>query len=153
MYVLFMFGPLIEQKIGPKKFLFIYLAAGIIASFLSSLLYPIILNTPLRALGASGAIMGILGVVIILMPDLKVLFFFMIPMTLRTAAVIIAFIEVFGIFAVPGIANMAHLIGMACGLLYGLRLKKQKTQFNKKFYSKTHLDTEDIEDYFKSGRI
>ncbi|MFH2027927.1 MAG: rhomboid family intramembrane serine protease [Nanoarchaeota archaeon] len=146
MYVLLMFGALVEQRIGGKRFLFIYFLSGIAASFLSSFFYA-------SALGASGAIMGIMGVIIMLMPDLKVLFFFLIPMPLWIAAIVIALMDVFGVFFPSGIGNIAHLVGMAVGLLYGIYLKKEKIKFQSKFTSKTHLDVDDLEEYVKTGRI
>ena len=146
MYGLLLFGPLLESKIGPKRFLFIYIGSGIIAGFLSSFFYP-------AALGASGAIMGMIGTLIILMPDLKLLFLFLIPMPLWFAGVIWVILDCFGVLFPAGIGNIAHLIGMGFGLLYGLYLKKQKRTFTKKFNSKMHLDSEDIEEYIKSGRI
>jgi len=146
MYVLLMFGSLIEQKIGPKKFVFIYFLSGIVASFISSFFYQ-------RALGASGAIMGILGVVIMLMPDLRVLFFFIVPMPLWIAAIIIALMDIFGIIVPTGIGNIAHLVGMACGLLYGIYLKNQRKNFEKKFSSGTHMSLGDIQEYLRTGRI
>lgn len=146
MYVLYIFGPLLEQRIGAKRFLLIYLASGIIAAFLSSFFYH-------SSLGASGAIMGMLGVLIILMPELRLLLFFVVPMPLWVAAIAIALIDLFGVFFPSGIGNIAHLVGMGCGLLYGLRLKKQKKKFNKKFSSKKHLGSEDIDEYLKTGRI
>ncbi|MEK6983087.1 MAG: hypothetical protein AABX33_00810 [Nanoarchaeota archaeon] len=39
------------------------------------------------------------------------------------------------------------------GLLYGLHLKKEKRKYDKKFSSKKHLESEDIEEYLKTGRI
>ena len=146
MYALLIFGPLLEQKIGPKKFLFIYLFSGIFAAFLSSFFYE-------RALGASGAIMGIIGALIILMPDLRLLLFFVVPMPLWVAGIIYAAIDLFGVFFPSGVGNIAHIIGIACGLLYGLYLKKQSVRFYKKFSSKKHLEPEDIEEYLKTGRI
>ena len=146
MYALAMFGPLLEQKIGAKRFLFVYLATGFIASFLSSFFYS-------SALGASGAIMGMLGVLIILMPDLPLLLFFVIPTPLWLAGVIFALIDLFGVFFPSNVGNIAHLFGLGAGLLYGLHLKKQKQRFHKKFSSKKHLNEEDLEEYLKTGRI
>ncbi len=143
MWVLFMFGMLVEQRIGTKRFILIYMASGILASAASSFVYD-------AALGASGAIMGILGVAIILMPDLRVILF-IIPMSLRTAGIIIALTDLFGIL--PGVAHAAHLAGLASGLLYGLFLKDKRKKFDKKFHSKTHMDNDDIEEFIRSGRI
>ncbi|RJQ15490.1 rhomboid family intramembrane serine protease [Candidatus Woesearchaeota archaeon] len=146
MYVLLIFGSLLESKIGTKRFLLIYFVSGILAGIVSTFFYPAVL-------GASGAIMGVMGVIIIIMPDLKVLFFFAIPMPLWVASLVIVLIDVVGIFVPSGIANIAHLAGLAVGLLYGLTLRKEKKIYHKKFSSKRHLQDEDIDEYFKSGRI
>jgi len=146
MYALFIFGPMLEQRIGARRFLLIYLASGITAAFISSFFYKF-------SLGASGAIMGMIGTLIILMPDLSLLLFFVIPMPLWIAGVIYAFIDIFGIFFPSGIGNIAHLIGMGTGLLYGLYLKKEKRKFDRKFSSKKHLESEDIDDYLRTGKI
>ena len=146
MYALAIFGPLLEQKIGAKRFLFIYLMSGVIASFLSSFFYS-------SALGASGAIMGMLGVLIILMPHLPLLLFFVIPAPLWLVGIIFALIDIFGVFFPSNVGNIAHLVGLGMGLVYGLYLKKQKQKFHKKFSSKSHIDEEDLEEYLKTGRI
>ena len=146
MYALLIFGPILEQRIGAKRFLFLYLLSGIAAAFLSSFFYE-------RALGASGAVMGIVGALIILMPNLGLLLFFVIPMPLWIAGIIYAAMDLFGVFFPSGIGNIAHLVGMGCGLLYGFYLKRQSGKFYKKFISKKHLGSEDIEEYLKTGRI
>ena len=146
MWALFLFGILLEQRIGPKRFLLFYLSAGIIAGFISSFFYE-------RALGASGAIMGIIGALIILMPELQLLMFYVVPMPLWLAGIFYALIDIFGILFPSGVGNIAHLAGMATGLLYGIKLKKEKKRFYRKIASKTHLDDEDMEDYLKTGRI
>ena len=147
MYALLIFGPLLEQRIGSRKFLYMYIVSGIVAALGFSAFY----TTP--ELGASGAIMGMLGVLIILMPDLQLLFFFVIPMSLRTAGIIWIVIDIIGIFLPNGIANLAHLFGMGYGLFYGMGLKKQKKRFDRKFSKKSYLDEDDIEDYLNTGRI
>jgi membrane associated rhomboid family serine protease len=162
MYALFLFGPFLESRIGTKRFTFIYLVSGILAGIAASFFYS-------SALGASGAIMGILGVTIMLFPNLPVLFFFVIPMNLRTAGLIIALIDIVGLF--PGVAHMAHLAGLAAGLLYGWYLVKKRDGFRKRFTgtgemkrakvikTKTRdkndifMSDNDVEDYIQNGRI
>jgi len=146
MYVLFIFGTLLEQRIGQKRFLIIYFLSGILAGIGSQFLYD-------AALGASGAIMGMMGVVIMIMPNLRVLFFFFIPMPLWIAGIVIALIDTIGIFLPNSIANLAHLIGMGTGLTYGFLLKKQKKKFHRKFSKKMELDSDDVDEYLRSGRI
>lgn len=146
MYGLFLFGTVLEQRIGQKRLLLVYFLSGIFAAILSSLFYE-------RALGASGAIMGVIGALIVLMPELRLLFLFIVPMPLWFAGIIYALIDLFGVFFPSGVGNIAHLVGMGFGLLYGLYLRKQKKKFDKKFSSKKHLESDDIEEYLKTGRI
>lgn len=175
MYALFIFGPLIEKKIDSKRFIWFYMVTGIVAA-LSFILYDYLTlafgySSGLgSAVGASGAIMGIIGLVIMLYPNMKVLFFFVIPMSMRTAGIIFALIDLVGVFNVGnGVANIAHLGGLLCGLLYGKYLLMQKKKFNKhftkpKYSSKVHRSTDpndvvielsddDVNSYLKNGRI
>ena len=137
---------MIEQRIGSKRFIMVYFASGLVSAFAASFFYGAVL-------GASGAIMGILGVIIILLPEMQVLFFFIVPIRIWIAAIIIALIDIFGIFYPAGTANIGHLAGLGTGLLYGLYFKKIKMKFQKKFSSKKHLDDDDMEEYLQSGRI
>lgn len=154
MYALYIFGPLIQQRIGPKRFLLAYFAGGIIAGIAFT-----IFNPASSALGASGAIMTILGLVIMLMPHLRVLFFFVVPMSMRTAGIIFAAIDLIG-FVSPfqtGIAHVAHLAGLTVGLFYGYQLLKKRKAFTQKIRNRPKLDLSmsqnDIDEYFKDGRI
>jgi len=154
MYALYMFGPLIQQRIGPNRFLAAYFGGGIIAGIAFT-----IFNPASSALGASGAIMTILGLVIMLMPHMKVLFFFVIPMSMRTAGIIFAVIDLVGFVSTlnTGIAHIAHLAGLAVGIFYGFQLLKKRKNFANKMKNRPKLDLsmnqEDINDYFKNGRI
>src|SRR3989344_4598074 len=149
MYALYMFGPLIEQRIGTKRFVLIYLIAGILSAASFAMAYP-----SSSALGASGAIMAILGLTIVLLPDIRVLFFFVVPMSMRTAGIIFALLDIFGVFAPvsTGIAHLAHLIGLACSIIYGINLQKKKKKYYRSFSSKHHLDSDDVDEYLRSGR-
>lgn len=165
MYALFLFGPLIESRIGTKRFYFVYFLSGLVAAIVSTFFYS-------NALGASGAIMGILGVTIMLMPDLQVLFLFFIPMSLRTAGIIFALIDIFGIFVPSNVANIAHLVGLGIGLIFGYYLLKKRKNFRVRFESKKpseksssiasrsrskdksiELSDDDIEEFIKNGKL
>ena len=146
MWALLLFGSLLEQRVGIRRFIAFYLASGLIAGYISSFFYE-------ASLGASGAIMGIIGVLIILMPDLQLLFFYIIPTPLWIAGILYAAMDVFGVFFPSGVGSIAHLVGMACGLLYGVFLKKERKNFEGKFVSKKHLESADVEEYLRSGRI
>jgi membrane associated rhomboid family serine protease len=172
MYALLLFGTLIEQKIGTKRFLMIYFASGILASLGFAFFYEVLLKTSASAVGASGGMMGILGITIMLLPNLRVLLFFVIPMSMRTAGILFAIIDLLGIFGigVPGIANSAHLVGLACGVGYGVYLLKQKKHFAKRFVPRQHhrieragyykdpnksmeLSKKEAEDYLRFGKL
>ncbi len=153
MYALFLFGPILEARIGVRRFLYVYFLSGIFAALFSLILYPIIFGYQINAVGASGAIMGLIGTLIMINPDLKLLFFFMIPMSLRTAGIVWFFMDLFGVFYPSGTANLAHIIGMITGLIAGFYFIKSKRKFDKKFSSKTHLDNKDMEEYLKTGRL
>ncbi|MBN1544105.1 rhomboid family intramembrane serine protease [Candidatus Woesearchaeota archaeon] len=135
MYALLLFGTLIEQRIGTKRFLLLYFISGILAGFGFAAFQEVVIGASGSAVGASGAIMGVLGMTIILLPDLRVLLFFFIPMSMRTAGVIFALVDLLGIFGIgiPGIANVAHLVGLAVGLGYGYFLLRKKKEFSARF--------------------
>jgi membrane associated rhomboid family serine protease len=158
MYALLIFGPLLEQRIGPKRFILAYIGTGLLAGIIASEVARVCDFLPLpgnfcfqSALGASGAILGIIGVTIVLLPNLGILLFFVIPMPLWMFGIVIALVDLLGI--TPGVASAAHLAGLGAGVLYGLHLRGQKKEFHKKFKQKFELDDEDIEEYLKSGRI
>ena len=82
MFSLFFIGSFIEKVIGKKRFIWFYLAAGVFAGLFFSALSVFfgtttigskIFGSPLiYALGASGAIFGLLGLLAILTPNKKV---------------------------------------------------------------------------------
>jgi membrane associated rhomboid family serine protease len=173
MYALFIFGPLVERAVGKRRFLILYFIGGLCAS-LAATFYP-------AALGASGAIMAVLGAVIILFPKMKVLFFFIVPMSMRTAGIIFAAIDILGLFhESSGIAHLAHLAGLAFGLIYAWYLLQKGAKFKQRFANKAsrfkstgartrakaetrtgqksyedtiELTKDDIDEFYKSGRL
>ncbi|MGB9635300.1 MAG: rhomboid family intramembrane serine protease, partial [Candidatus Micrarchaeia archaeon] len=128
MFAMFMFAPLLEHKVGTKHFIIILLLSGITGSVLYYITVLLGIIPPLPALGASGAIYGILGALSILMPDLVIYFWFF-PMKMRNAAILWILIEFIGSFnPYSGIASAAHLGGLLFGIAYAnLMLKRQET--------------------------
>lgn len=71
MFSLFFIGNFLEKIIGRKRFISVYLIAGLIGGIffvLSGLLF----NTSIPGIGASGAIFGLLGVLAVLVPYSKI---------------------------------------------------------------------------------
>ena len=134
-------GSLIEKLIGRKRYFWFYILSGIFAGLifvLSALIFPADLNA--YAVGASGALFGLIGVLVLLTPDLPVYIFFIpIPIKMKYAApgmlVLLWLISIAG--NVP-IGNTAHLGGLIAGLAYGIYLRakyKRKTQMIRRRFS------------------
>ena len=125
LFAILIFGFLLEKLIGSKKFFILFLTSGIIANLISINFYP-------SSLGASGAIMGIIGTLAILRPKMMVWAFGVIlPMWIAAILWIIG--DTLGIFIPDNTGNIAHLSGIAIGILYGLLIRvKYKTRNQKR---------------------
>jgi len=117
----------LEKLLGKKRYLSFYLIAGIFAGIvfvLSSQIFPGDLNT--YAVGASGAIFGLIGILMFLTPNLPVyLMFIPIPIKMKYAAP--GMLIVLWLISIGGdlpVGNVAHLGGLIAGVIYGLYLKK-----------------------------
>ena len=112
LFGLILFGFILEQIIGTKKFLWVFFTTGILANLISIFFYT-------RSLGASGAIFGVIGTLTILRPLLTV-WAFSLPMPLFLASVLWVVGDIIGFFVPSDIANLAHLSGIGIGLLFGI---------------------------------
>jgi len=112
------FGPVLERKIGSSKFLLIFFLSGIVAGIGWSL------TSVNPALGASGALSGIFATLAVLMPRMKIYFFFLIPLEMWMAVILFALIDFLMIGSCDMIAHTAHLSGLFFGLLAGMSLKR-----------------------------
>ncbi len=126
--VLYFFGPLVERKVGTKNFAVLFLGSGIIAG-LAQVAAGMIAGGASPILGASGAIMALMGVLTVLNPNLRIYIYFILPMPLWVATGLFAVYSVFmstaGGIGAGGVAQLAHLTGLAIGLLYGWYLKQR----------------------------
>ncbi|ATW88397.1 hypothetical protein halTADL_1642 [Halohasta litchfieldiae] len=127
---LFFFGPIVERYTGSKKFLLLFLGAGMAAG-LGHVGVALLTGDYTPVLGASGAVFAILGVLTILNPDMKVLLFFVLPiplyiLTFGFAAISVLFLidpSAAGTVGMGDVAHFAHLVGLVIGLWYGRKLK------------------------------
>jgi membrane associated rhomboid family serine protease len=111
MFALALFGTILEVLIREKRFLFVFFSTGILANLVSVFFYP-------ASLGASGAIFGIIGAMIYIKPW-QVVWAFGLPMPVFIAGILWAVGDMIGIFVPDNVGNIAHLSGMAFGLLVG----------------------------------
>jgi membrane associated rhomboid family serine protease len=141
MLSLFFVGSLVERILGAKRYLYFYLVAGIFAALLfvlAALVFPA--EAEHFAVGASGAIFGLIGLLMVLTPNLPVFIMFIpIPIKMKYAApgilIVLWLVSLAG--NVP-IGNTAHLGGFILGLGYGIYLRnkyKRKTQYISKYFS------------------
>jgi membrane associated rhomboid family serine protease len=140
MFALWMFGRVLENVWGPKRFLIFYLASGVGAAALhlamqylrcEQLLQDIsagVSVTPERvfgsiapALGASGAIMGLFAAFAFLFPNTELLFLFIpFPIKAKWMVLIMVGLDLFGGFSNTGgdnVAHFAHLGGAITGFI------------------------------------
>jgi hypothetical protein len=124
MIVLFFFGSELERRVGGRVFVTIFILAGLVGNA-AYLAYAHLANQFIPALGASGAIYGVLGTLAIIAPEIRVLFFFLVPMNIRTLILIFAAVDILLIpySAIDRIAHVAHLAGLLVGLYYGKKLR------------------------------
>ena len=117
MFALWMFGGILENVWGGKRFLTFYMICGVFAG-LTQLLVQSGFD---YAVGASGAIMGIMAAFVYLFPNTE-LFIMFIPIPVKAKYVIPGFmlLDLFGSFAPrqgDNVAHWAHLGGALAGLV------------------------------------
>ncbi|MEA3343113.1 MAG: rhomboid family intramembrane serine protease [archaeon] len=138
MVALGLFGILLEKIIDSKEFLILYLTAGIFGNLAGIIFYPDSIS-----LGASGAIMGILGALTILRPKMVVFLGGPIPLILLSGMWIL--IDLAGFFApVDNTGHAAHLAGFAAGIIYGI-LNKNRFREDKEIKEKIEDELSDEE--------
>ncbi len=133
--ILFFIGSALERRIGSTKFLYLFLVSGTIASLAQVIVTP----PEYIVLGASGAILGILGALTVLAPRMPVLLFFFLPMQLWMVTVGYGAIEVILAFLKSGgmmdkVGHVAHFVGLAIGALYGYKLRRNNEQRYKNLF-------------------
>jgi membrane associated rhomboid family serine protease len=139
LWYLWLFGPAIERRLGALTFALLYGTAGVIATIAQAVSSPL---STIPIVGASGAIAGVMGLTLVLLPGSRLvcyfppLFFFKIPS-------FVFLLLWFGIQyinlsrAAPGgalVAWWAHIGGFAFGVVAGalLRLAAGKGKRRKK---------------------
>ncbi len=134
MWTLWIFGPALEDRLGPGRFAILYLAAGVLASFTHAAFNA---GATMPVLGASGAIAGIIAAYAVRFPFawIRVLVLIVIiPIFFSVPAVVFAGIwfliqvlqgtsELFMPSAAGGIAWWAHIGGFLSGWMLLLMLE------------------------------
>jgi membrane associated rhomboid family serine protease len=127
MFGLYMFGRILENRWGPKRFLFFYLACGVGAA-IAHLAIQYIMGTQAQVVGASGAVMGIFVAFGYLFPNTE-LMIIPIPIPIKAKWLVLIYIAIdllggFGNISGDNIAHFAHLGGALTGFLIVLYWNK-----------------------------
>lgn len=133
MFALYFFGRVVEQQLGWKKMLLIFFGTGIAGDAALSITALLGLASPfVPTIGASAAIFGLLGAAMFLKPLEFVIYPYIIPIPLIFVAFLyvlyntLAFAAVIATGQESEIAYVAHLGGLAAGILIGLKTEGRK---------------------------
>lgn len=135
MLYLWIFGDNIEDRLGHIGYLLFYLAGGLAAALLQTLISP---SSQIPMLGASGAIAAVLGAYLVMYPNSRVYTFipigFYARVRLMPAIVVLGFwfllqlingVGSLGALEEGGTAYFAHIGGFIFGLIIGWLFKKR----------------------------
>jgi membrane associated rhomboid family serine protease len=134
MFALGLFGLLLESLAGPRKFLAIYFASGLVSGLLGSLFYE-------SAIGASGAIFGVMGTLAALRPKMTV-WTYGVPMPMAVAAGFWLLLDIVGVFYPSSVANIAHIAGLLFGAAVGILLRNSYPESRPRKYKRSVSDEE-----------
>ena len=133
MFGLWMFGKELENRWGPQRFLFFYLTCGVGAA-LFHLAVEYFTGGYSAAVGASGAVMGVLAAFAYLFPNTEMFIMFIpFPVKAKWAVTGLIAIDLFSGVAGRGdnVAHFAHLGGAITGFILVLIWNKSS---RKRFY-------------------
>lgn len=121
MVALWSLGTPLEKTIGSSRYGMLYFVSGSVSALFVALgfLFTHSSSAPQVTVGASGAVLGILGGLALFYPNSMVLVLFF-PMKLRTAAVGFGLLSALSIIFdfLPSISHLGHLGGLVGGVLY-----------------------------------
>jgi membrane associated rhomboid family serine protease len=116
-FALALFGLVLERRIGHQNFLLIFFSTGLLAGFVSTLFYH-------SVVGASGAVMGLIGTLAVLRPRM-VVWSLGVPMPIVAAACVWILLDLAGFSTADNVAHAAHLAGLGFGIVLGLFMKEE----------------------------
>jgi membrane associated rhomboid family serine protease len=140
MWMLWMFGGTVEDRLGRGRYLAFYLACGVLASLAHAILNP---DSVVPALGASGAIAGVMGCFVRLFPLARLVVvvpIIFIPLFFEVPAIVFVGIwfllqllqgtvELFMPSQGGGVAWWAHIGGFVAGLMLSPVLMRSERRY------------------------
>jgi len=125
----YMFGSILENIWGPKRFLNFYILCGLGAALLQ-LAISYFHHEYTILLGASGSLFGLLVAFAMMFPNTELQLYFVIPVKAKYLVLAYTIYELYnGFFAHDNIAHFAHIGGLIVGIIIMLIWKRNKTFF------------------------
>ncbi|MCL2622376.1 MAG: rhomboid family intramembrane serine protease, partial [Planctomycetaceae bacterium] len=154
MLALFIFGPLVERKYGPIEFLCFYFVTAVLGAVTWGILN---FNSQHTMLGASGAVSGVIMIVICSYPRMPVYLWGILEMPMWLMGTLFIAYDLMGFLGIGGcpfVAHEVHLAGVAFGALYwwlkwrissfpflfSQSFRQERQRRKKNFNPKSHLD-------------
>ncbi|NAZ38337.1 rhomboid family intramembrane serine protease [Rubellimicrobium sp. CFH 75288] len=157
MWTLWIFGPAVEDRLGSGRFLAFYLVCGLAAGLAHAFANP---DSVVPALGASGAIAGVIGCYARMFPAARLVVMIpivIIPIFVEVRAAVFALVW-FAMQAVPGLLSLgqdadaggiawwAHIGGFAAGWLLAPLVRRSRRRY------RPHYRDEGIYGFLPDGR-
>lgn len=116
-------GATVERIVGPRLMVWLFVVAGALSGVAQVFLSQAFGVSP-YALGASGALMALFGVMMAVVPNLRMLFYYVIPMPVWALGLIFVAMDLlFQFGAHDNVGHFAHLTGLLIGLAAGFGVK------------------------------
>ena len=129
MISLFLFGNIIEHRLGSKSFLMVYFLSG----FAGNIGFLLISAPTTFGAGASGSIFGLIGAATLLFPNL-LLYINFLPLPLKVAGPLMALGELILLFGeADGIGHSAHFFGFVAGIMLAFYFRRKEIEHNKNY--------------------
>ena len=144
MLALFFFGPRVEERIGSRRFTYLYFIAGVTGALLSFIFSP---RAPI--IGASAGVFGVMMGFAYFWPHAIIHIWGIIPVPARMLVILTTLMAFWFGFGGRGgnIAHFAHLGGYAGAYLYLKWLDRAKGRFRKKALAPTPEAAKRAEDW------
>ncbi len=111
---IFVFAYIVEQHMGWAKTVFIYIGALLVSMLGSTMIYALVMHRNVAIVGASGAVMGLMGAAVLLAP-FSVTFEMLLPLPTMVKGWLFLWADLKGFLGGEsgGTSHLAHLTGFA----------------------------------------
>ncbi len=130
---IFVFGTIIENRLGGFKMFLVFFGALILSMFLSVVIYALFLGQNVTIVGSSGALMGLLSCAMLIAP-FEITYEMLLPLPVMLKGWLFIYADMRGFLGgeTDGISHLAHLLGfLSIALICYFFSKKDRTLVKK----------------------